>query len=42
MQHSRSPLNFHFVTIKPAKPNKSVKSKDQSETLPKVNLIESS
>ena len=42
VQHSISPLNFQFVTIKPAKPNNSVKSKDQSETLPKVNLIESS
>ena len=42
VQHSRSPLNFHFVTIKPAKPNKTVKIKDKSETLPKVNLIESS
>ena len=21
VQHSRNPLNFHFVTIKPAKPN---------------------
>ena len=42
VQHSRSPLNFHFVTIKPAKPNNTDKSKDKGETLPKVNLIESS
>ena len=42
VQHSTSPLNFHFMTIKPAKPNKTVKIKDKSKTLPKVNLIESS
>ena len=42
LQHSRSPLNFHFMTIKPVKPNKIVKIKDKSKTLPKVNQIESS
>ena len=42
VQHSRNPLNFHFVTVKPAKLNKTVKIKDNSNTLPKVNLIESS
>ena len=42
MQHSRNPLNFHFVTIKPAKLNNLVKSKDKGKTLPKVNLKESS
>ena len=42
VQHSRNPLNFHFVTIKPAKPNNSIKSKNKGETLPMVNLIESS
>ena len=42
MQHSRHPLNFHLVTIKPAKPNKTVKRKDKGETLLRVNLIESS
>ena len=42
MQHSRSPLNFHLMTIKPAKCNKTVKIKDKGKTLPKVNLIESS
>ena len=42
MQHSRSPLNFHFVTIKPEKLNKTVKIKDKGATMPKVNLIESS
>ena len=42
VQHSRSPLNFHFVRIKPAKPNKMVKIKDKGETLLKVNVIESS
>ena len=42
VQHSRNPLNYHFVPIKPAKPNNTVKSKDKGETLPKVNLIESS
>ena len=30
------------MTIKPVKPNKTVKIKDKSKTLPKVNLIESS
>ena len=42
VQHSRNPLNFHFVMIKPAKLNKTVKIKDKSKFLPKVNLIESS
>ena len=42
VQHSRSPLNFHFMTIKPVKPNKTVKIKDKGKTLPKVNLIENS
>ena len=42
VQHSRNPLNFHFAMIKPAKLNKTVKAKDKSEFLPKVNLIESS
>ena len=42
VQHSRSPLNFHFVTIKPGKPNNTVKIKDKGKTLLKVNLIESS
>ena len=42
VQHSRSPLNFYFMTIKPAKLNKTVKIKDKGEILPKVNLIESS
>ena len=42
VQHSRNPLNFHLMTVKPAKLNKTVKIKDNSKTLPKVNLIESS
>ena len=42
VQHSRNPLNFHFLTIKPAKLNKTVKFKDKSKILPKVNLVESS
>ena len=42
VQHSRNPLNFHFVMIKPAKLNKTVKIKDKGEILPKVNLIGSS
>ena len=42
VQHSRNPLNFHFMMIKPAKLNKTVKIKDKSKFLPKVNLIESS
>ena len=42
VQHSRNPLNFHFVMIKLAKLNKTDKIKDKSEILPKVNLIESS
>ena len=42
VQHSRNPLNYHFMTIKPAKLNKTIKSKDKCEFLPKVNLIESS
>ena len=42
VQHSRNPLNFHFATIKPAKPNNSVKSKNKGETLLMVNLTESS
>ena len=31
VQHSRNPLNFHFVMIKPAKLNKTVKIKDKSD-----------
>ena len=42
VQHSRNLPNFHFMTVKPAKLNKTVKVKDNSKTLPKVNLIESS
>ena len=42
VQHSRNSLNFHFVTIKPAKINKTAKIKDKGETLLKINLIESS
>ena len=42
VQHSGNPLNFHFLTIKPTKLNKTAKSKDKSKILPKVNLIESS
>ena len=41
VQHSRSPLNFHFVTTKPTKPNNTVTIKDKGKTLPKINLIES-
>ena len=42
VQHSRNPLNFHLVMIKPAKLNKTVKIKGETESLLKVNLIESS
>ena len=42
VQHSTNPLNFHFVMVKPVKFSKTVKIKDKSEILPKVNLIESS
>ena len=42
VQHSRNPLNLHFIMIKPAKLNKTVKIKDKSKFLPKVNLIENS
>ena len=42
VQHSRNPLNFHFVMIKPAKLNKTFKIKDKSEVLAKVNFIEGS
>ena len=42
VQHSRNPLKFHFMMIKPAKLNKAVKIKNKSEFLPKVNLIENS
>ena len=42
VQHSRNPLNFHFMMIKPAKINKTVKIKDKGKILPKVNLIECS
>ena len=42
VQHSRNPLNFHFMTVKPVKFSKIVKIMDKSEILPKVNLIESS
>ena len=42
VQHSRNPLNFHFVTVKPVKFSKTVKTKDSSEILPSLNLIETS
>ena len=42
VQHSRNPLNFHFMMIKLAKLNKTIKIKGKNEILPKVNLIESS
>ena len=42
VQHSRNPLNFHFVMIKPAKLKKTVKIKDKCKFLLKVNLTESS
>ena len=41
VQHSRNPLNFHFVTVKPVKFIKAIKIKDRSEILPRVKLIES-
>ena len=41
VQHSRNPFNFHFVTVKPVKFSKTVKTKDRSEMLLSVNLIES-
>ena len=31
VQHSRNSLNFHFIMIKPAKLNKTVKTKDKSK-----------
>ena len=31
VQHSRNPLNFHFMMIKPAKLNNTIKIKDKSE-----------
>ena len=42
VQHSRNPLNFHFVMTKSAKLNKTVKIKDKGEILLKVNWIECS
>ena len=41
VQHSRNPLNFHFVTVKPVKFSKTIKTKDRSEILLRVELIES-
>ena len=41
VQHSRNPLNFHFVIVKPVKFSKAIKTKDRSEILPRVELIES-
>ena len=41
VQHSRNPLNFHFVTVKPVKFSKAIKTKDRSEILQRVELIES-
>ena len=41
VQHSRNPLNFHFVMVKPVKFSKAIKTKDRSEILPRVELIES-
>ena len=40
VQHSRNPLNFHFVMVKPVKFSKAIKTKDRSEILPRVELIE--
>ena len=41
VQHSRNPLNFHFVMVKPVKFSKAIKTKDRSEILLRVELIES-
>ena len=41
VQHSRNPFNFHFVMVKPVKFSKIVKTKDRSEILLSINLIES-
>ena len=41
VQHRRNPFNFHFVMVKPVKFSKTVKTKDRSEILLSVNLIES-
>ena len=41
VQHSRNPLNFHFVMAKPVKFSKPIKTKGRSEILPRVELIES-
>ena len=42
VQHSRNPLKFHFMMVKPLRFSKIVKIMDKSEILLKVNLIESS
>ena len=42
VQHSRNPLNFHFMMVKPVKFSKIVKIIEKSKILLKVNLIESS
>ena len=42
VQHSKSPRNFHFATIKLATFIKIVKHKDKNEFLLKVNLVKSS
>ena len=34
VQHSRNPLNFHFVMVKLVKSSKAIKTKDRSEILP--------
>ena len=42
VQYSKNPKDFHSMTIKPAKSNKTVKGRNINESLLKVNLIESS
>ena len=41
VQHSRNPFNSLFVMVKPVKFSKTVMTKDRSEILPSINLIES-
>ena len=41
VQHSRNPFNFHFLMVKPVKFSNTFKTKDSSEILPSINLIES-
>ena len=41
MQHSKNPLSYHLVMVRPARVSRSIKKKETGEITPRVELIES-